>query len=119
MGHHVQEELGTSDAVDRARRDNPDNANELSVRLELQADCYAGVWAHAVYTAGDLQKGDVAEALDAANSVGDDRLQRRFNGTINPDTFTHGTSEQRKRWFETGRANGNPADCDTFNADSL
>jgi len=119
MGHHVQQQLGISDQVDRARQDNPDNANELSVRLELQADCYAGVWAHAVYAAGDLQKGDVDEALDAANSVGDDRLQRRAGGSINPDSFTHGSSEQRKKWFERGRADGNPADCDTFNADEL
>jgi uncharacterized protein len=119
MGHHVQQQLGTSDEVDRARRDNPDDANELSVRMELQADCYAGVWAHGVYAAGDLQDGDVDEALDAANSVGDDRLQRRAGGSVDPDSFTHGTSEQRKRWFNRGRADGNPADCDTFNADSL
>jgi predicted metalloprotease len=119
MGHHVQDQLGTSDQVARARRHTPDDANELSVRQELQADCYAGVWANAVFEAGDLQKGDVEEALDAANSVGDDRLQRRVGGTVDSDLFTHGTSEQRKRWFERGRADGEPADCDTFNADDL
>src|SRR3954464_13919606 len=75
MGHHVQQQLGTSDEVDRLRREHPGDANELSVRLELQADCYAGVWAHTVYEAGDLEAGDVEEALDAASAVGDDRLQ--------------------------------------------
>jgi predicted metalloprotease len=119
MGHHVQKMLGTSDQVDQARRDKPGDANALSVRLELQADCYAGVWAYTVYRAGDLQKGDVSEALDAASSVGDDRLQRRAGGTVNPDTFTHGTSSQRVRWFNRGRAAGKPGDCDTFSAGNL
>ena len=119
LGHHVQKLLGTSDQVHQAEQDHPDEANALSVRLELQADCYAGVWAHTVYAAGDLQKGDVAEALDAASSVGDDRLQRRSGGGVHPESFTHGTSEQRQRWFERGRASGNPGDCDTFSADSL
>jgi predicted metalloprotease len=119
MGHHVQQQLGTSDQVDQARHDNPDDANALSVRLELQADCYAGVWAYSVFRAGDLQPGDVEEALDAASSVGDDRLQRRAGGSVDPDSFTHGTSEQRVRWFNRGRENGQPGDCDTFSADSL
>jgi predicted metalloprotease len=118
-GHHIQQLLGTSDEVDAARRENPDDANALSVRLELQADCYAGVWAHSVFAAGDLEKGDVAEALDAASSVGDDRLQRRAGGSVNPESFTHGTSEQRQHWFNAGRENGDPADCDTFGADEL
>jgi predicted metalloprotease len=119
MGHHVQQQLGTSDEVDRQRHDHPGDANALSVRLELQADCYAGVWAHTVYTSGDLQAGDVAEALDAASAVGDDRLQRRAGGSVNPDSFTHGTSEQRVRWFNRGRERGEPADCDTFGAQDL
>ncbi|MCW2992492.1 MAG: Neutral zinc metallopeptidase family [Solirubrobacterales bacterium] len=118
-GHHIQKLLGTSDEVDQSRRQNPGDANALSVRLELQADCYAGVWAQGVFAAGDLQKGDIAEALDAASSVGDDRLQRRAGGSVDPDSFTHGTSEQRQRWFNAGRANGDPGDCDTFGADSL
>jgi predicted metalloprotease len=95
VGHHVQEQLGTSAEVDRARREHPDEANALSVRLELQADCYAGVWAHTVFEAGDLEKGDVREAIRASGAVGDDRLQRRASGQVDPDTFTHGTSEQR------------------------
>ncbi len=118
-GHHVQELLGTSGDVDAARRDSPDDANALSVRLELQADCYAGVWARSVFEAGDLEKGDVAEALDAASSVGDDRLQRRSGAGVHPESFTHGTSAQRRRWFDTGRENGDPGDCDTFAADEL
>jgi predicted metalloprotease len=119
MGHHVQQQLGTSDEVDRLRREHPGDANELSVRLELQADCYAGVWAHTVYEAGDLEGGDVEEALDAASAVGDDRLQRRAGGQVRPDSFTHGSSEQRVRWFNKGRERGEPGDCDTFSADSL
>jgi len=119
MGHHVQQQLGTSDQVDRRRRENPDDANALSVRLELQADCYAGVWAHTVYASGDLQEGDIAEALDAAASVGDDRLQGRSGGVVRPESFTHGTSEQRVRWFNNGRKAGEPAACDTFGAGQL
>jgi len=119
VGHHVQKELGTSDRVDSMRRDNPGDANALSVRLELQADCYAGVWAHSVFAAGDLEKGDVHEAIRAAGAVGDDRLQRQATGHVNPDTFTHGTSEQRTEWFNRGRASGRPEDCDTFSPDTL
>jgi predicted metalloprotease len=119
MGHHVQQQSGTSDEVHQREQDHPDQANALSVRLELQADCYAGVWAHAVYAAGDLQSGDVDEALTAAGAVGDDRLQRQATGTVRPDTFTHGTSAQRARWFKTGYAGGEPAACDTFGAARL
>ncbi len=89
------------------------------MRLELQADCYAGVWAHSVFKAGDLEPGDVEEAVRAAEAVGDDRLQRRSSGSIDPDSFTHGTSEQRARWLDKGRASGEPADCDTFSAEDL
>jgi len=117
MGHHVQQQLGTSDEVTRLQRDQRDNANELSVRLELQADCYAGVWGHTVYKQGDLQKGDVREALRAAGAVGDDRLQKQATGNINPDSFTHGSSEQRRSWFEKGYESGDANACDTFSPD--
>src|SRR5918999_1904482 len=90
VGHHVQQLRGTSDEVRRLQREQPDQANPLSVRLELQADCYAGVWAHSVFEAGDLDPGDVEEAITASESVGDDRLQRRARGEVNPDSFTHG-----------------------------
>jgi predicted metalloprotease len=119
VGHHVQRELGTSEEVSRLQRENPDEANALSVRLELQADCYAGVWAHSVFEAGDLEAGDVEEATTAAGAVGDDRLQQRSTGQVNPDSFTHGSSEQRTAWFNRGRESGEPADCDTFSAESL
>jgi predicted metalloprotease len=101
MGHHVQQEL----SLPRPR------TNAESVQVELQADCYAGVWAHHVDTSGDLEQGDVAEALDAATSVGDDRLQKRATGSIRPDSFTHGTSAQRVAAFQRGDANGDPQDC--------
>jgi predicted metalloprotease len=119
VGHHVQQQLGTSDEVHRLERSHPDDANELSVRLELQADCYAGVWAHAVYRAGDLERGDVEEALGAASAVGDDRLQRAATGRVDPDSFTHGTSEQRQRWFDAGREGGAASNCDTFSGEDV
>jgi uncharacterized protein len=119
VGHHVQQQLGTSAEVSRLQRENSDQANALSVRLELQADCYAGVWAHSVYEAGDLEEGDVREAVGASEAVGDDRLQRRASGQINPDSFTHGTSEQRASWFNRGRGSGEAADCDTFTPDRI
>ena len=119
VGHHVQRQLGTSEEVRRTSSDDPGKANELSVRLELQADCYSGVWAYSVFAAGDLEEGDVEEATTAAAAVGDDRLQSRGGGRVDPDSFTHGTSEQRTRWFERGRASGDPADCDTFSVDEV
>ena len=119
VGHHVQQQLGTSDEVNRLRSEHPGEANELSVRLELQADCYAGVWAHSVYAAGDLESGDVQEATRASAAVGDDRLQRQATGRVNPDSFTHGSSEQRTAWFNRGRAGGEPGDCDTFSPDRV
>jgi predicted metalloprotease len=119
MGHHVQQQSGTSDEVHAVQQDHPDQANALSVRLELQADCYAGVWAHAVYRQGDLEAGDIDEAVQAAGAVGDDRLQRQATGTVRPDTFTHGTSAQRARWFTNGYKTGEPASCDTFSADQV
>ena len=119
VGHHVQHELGTSAEVSRLQRDDPGQAKALSVRLELQADCYAGVWAHSIFAAGDLDPGDVKEAVRASAAVGDDRLQRRAGGQVNPDSFTNGSSEQRTEWFDRGRANGEPADCDTFSPETL
>jgi predicted metalloprotease len=119
VGHHVQEQLGTSEEVNRLRREQPGDANELSVRLELQADCYAGVWAHSIFAAGDLEKGDVSEAVRASAAVGDDRLQRRSTGQVDPDSFTHGSSEQRASWFNRGREGGEPATCDTFTPEDL
>ncbi len=119
VGHHVQQQLGTNAEVSRLQRENPDEANALSVRLELQADCYSGVWAHSVFAAGDLEKGDIREAISASAAVGDDRLQQRAGGQVNPDSFTHGSSEQRTDWFNRGRAGGEPADCDTFSPESL
>jgi uncharacterized protein len=117
VGHHVQTLLGTNAAVQREARDNPSERNELSVRLELQADCYAGVWGASVYARGILQPGDIEEGLAAAQAVGDDRIQQQTQGRINPETFTHGTSEQRARWFRMGFDSGDPNDCDTFNND--
>ncbi len=119
VGHHVQNELGTSDEVRRLQRESPGDANAYSVRLELQADCYAGVWAYSVYSAGDLEEGDIEEAVGASEAVGDDRIQGRSGGGINPDSFTHGSSEQRARWFNEGRRRGEPGDCDTFAAERL
>jgi predicted metalloprotease len=119
MGHHVQDLDGTSDKVSSESQAHSGDANELSVRLELQADCYAGVWAKTVFAKGDLESGDIEEAQNAAAAVGDDRLQKRAGGTVNPDSFTHGTSAQRQHWFETGYDSGEPANCDTFSPDSV
>ena len=89
------------------------------MRLELQADCYAGVWAHGAYRRGELEAGDLEEALGAAQAVGDDRLQRSAGGSVDADTFTHGTSAQRERWFRAGFADGDAGACDTFAADQV
>jgi len=117
IGHHVQTLLGTNDAVQRESRENPSERSELSVRLELEADCYAGVWAASVYARGVLEPGDVNEGLAAAAAVGDDRIQQQTQGRIDPESFTHGTSEQRATWFRTGFESGDPDACDTFDAD--
>lgn len=119
MGHHVQRETGTSSEVERLSRSDPSEANELSVRQELQADCYAGVWASTVFAAGDLEEGDLDEAFNAAEAVGDDRLQKQATGHVDPDSFTHGTSEQRRNWFNRGFESGDPSACDTFGTDQL
>jgi predicted metalloprotease len=114
FGHHVQNVLGISDDVRSAQRENPDEANELSVRLELQADCFAGVWAHSAFEEGSLEQGDLEEGLAAAEAVGDDRIQSQAGREANPETWTHGSSEQRARWFRTGFDSGDPNGCDTF-----
>ena len=114
FGHHVQNLLGVNEQVRRAQQRSPDDANELSVLLELQADCFAGVWAHSAYQEELLEEGDLEEGLDAAAGVGDDRIQQQSGGRVNPESFTHGTSEQRMEWFRKGYDSGQPADCDTF-----
>ena len=120
VGHHVQNLLGTMDKVDAVRgRMSEAEANQLSVRLELQADFLAGVWAHYAQQKGILEAGDIEEALGAASAVGDDRLQREGQGYVMPDSFTHGTSEQRIRWFRKGLETGNLREGDTFSARSL
>ena len=119
LGHHVQNVTGTNAQVARLERDDPDRANELSVRVELQADCYAGVWAATVIAEGALQPGDLDEAFTAAEAVGDDRLAEQAGQRINPDSFTHGTSEQRRRWFDAGYSDGDPSACDTFSPESV
>lgn len=117
VGHHVQDLLHMMEKVDAARgRMSEAQANELSVRLELQADFYAGVWAHYAQQKGLLEMGDIEEALGAASAVGDDRLQREGQGYVVPDSFTHGTSEQRSRWFRKGLETGDIRQGDTFNA---
>jgi uncharacterized protein len=119
VGHHVQNLLGISDKVRQLQeRDSTADANRLSVRLELQADCLAGVWAHHARNV-TLEPGDVEEALNAASAIGDDTLQRQATGTVTPDSFTHGTSEQRQRWFRTGMQSGRIDRCDTFGAQAL
>jgi hypothetical protein len=116
VGHHVQTLLGTSQQVQEARqRTSQEQGNELSVRLELQADCFAGVWAnHADRARQILEQGDLEEGLNAAAAIGDDRIQRQTQGTVVPESFTHGSSAQRVRWFRRGLESGNPDACDTF-----
>jgi len=119
VGHHVQNLLGISDKVRQLQeRSSGADANRLSVRLELQADCLAGVWAHHAHNV-TLEPGDVEEALNAASAIGDDTLQRQATGTVTPDSFTHGTSEQRQRWFRTGMQGGRIDQCDTFGTQAL
>ena len=121
VGHHVQKLLGISGKVDAARR-NADavRSNALSVRLELQADCFAGIWANkAQATKQIIEAGDIDEALNAATQIGDDTLQRKARGTVQPDTFTHGTSAQRVHWFRQGFESGQIEQCDTFQAGAV
>jgi predicted metalloprotease len=117
IGHHIQQQLGIEQKVRQESQANPDDANELSVRLELQADCLAGVWARSTYDRGILESGDLQEGLTAAAAVGDDRIQQQAQGRIDPESFTHGTSEQRAHWLQTGFDSGKLEACDTFSGD--
>lgn len=120
VGHHVQHLLGISDKVDQLRRSHPGQANALSVRMELQADCFAGLWARRADQARNiLEGGDLEEALNAATAIGDDTLQKKSQGYIVPDAFTHGTSAQRVKWFKRGFESGDIRQCDTFSAEGL
>jgi predicted metalloprotease len=114
IGHHVQNLLGVFQQVQRTAQGSPGSANALSVRVELQADCYAGVWAHTTAQRNILEPGDLDEGLGAAASVGDDRIQRMQGQALNPDAFTHGTAAQRTRWFRRGYDSGRVDACDTF-----
>lgn len=115
-GHHVQNLLGIDDEV-RAEQSRSDEANELSIRQELQADCFAGVWAYTAFDEQLLESGDLEEGLDAAAAVGDDRIQRESTGRVNRETWTHGSSAQRVEWFQRGFDSGSPDRCDTFSGD--
>lgn len=121
VGHHVQTLLGISARMQALRsRVSEAEANQLSVRMELQADCFAGIWAHhADRSRQVLEHGDIEEALNAASSIGDDRLQRQAQGYVTPESFTHGSSAQRVRWFRRGFGSGDPGQCDTFQAAAL
>lgn len=121
VGHHVQNLLGISDQVYKARqRSSQTEANRLSVMQELQADCFAGVWAHNAHRSRQiLEEGDIEEGLNAASSIGDDRLQKQSQGHVTPDSFTHGSSAQRVRWFKKGLDTGDVEACNTFEAKSL
>lgn len=114
IGHHVQTILGTEAQVRERQAQQPGVANQLSVMMELQADCYAGVWGHRAAKAGRLESGDVEEGLGAAAAVGDDRLQRMSEGSVHPESWTHGSSQQRATWFRRGLESGDMKSCDTF-----
>jgi predicted metalloprotease len=117
FGHHVQSLLGVSEDVHRQQQEDPEGANELSVRLELQADCLAGVWGHSANAEGLLEPGDVEEGLNAAAAVGDDRIQQKAGREVDQESWTHGSAEQRMAWFRKGFENGDPSACDTFKGD--
>jgi predicted metalloprotease len=114
IGHHVQKQLGIEGKVMRLQQQDPSSKNALSVRLELQADCMAGIWGHSTDQRDILEQGEVQQGLNAAAAVGDDRLQRMSTGRVNPDSFTHGSSAQRTQWFESGFKSGNLDSCNTF-----
>lgn len=114
LGHHVQHLMGIDTQVRQEQESRPDIANQLSVRVELQADCFAGIWANSTSKRQLLEAGDVDEALTAASAVGDDRIQQRTTGRINVDDFTHGSAAQRAQWFRRGFESGDPKSCDTF-----
>ncbi|GMR24315.1 MAG: neutral zinc metallopeptidase [Acidobacteriota bacterium] len=114
IGHHVQNLLGIERQVRQLQAGNPGSRNNLSVRMELQADCLAGVWGYSTAQRGVLEQGDVEEGLDAAAAIGDDRIQRQTQGYVVPDAFTHGSSAERVEWFKRGLMSGDPDQCDTF-----
>jgi len=114
LGHHVQKILGIEPKVHDLMQNDPSRANEYSVRLELQADCFAGIWGHSTAQRNLLEQGDIEEGLNAAAAVGDDRLQRMSGRRVNPESFTHGSSRERSTWFRRGLQSGRIADCDTF-----
>lgn len=114
IGHHVQNLLGIERQVRQLQSGNPGARNDLSVRMELQADCFAGVWGYSTAQRGILERGDPEEGLRAAAAIGDDRIQRQSQGYVVPDAFTHGSSAQRVEWFERGLMSGDPDQCDTF-----
>jgi uncharacterized protein len=116
IGHHVQNLMGTERKLRVAQQQNPGMKNKLSVAMELQADCYAGVWANSAARNGQLERGDLEEGLSAASAVGDDRLQKMGSGRVNPESFTHGSSAERMQWFKRGLEGGDPRQCDTFAA---
>ena len=118
IGHHIQNVLGIERRVREAQQRQSGSANDLSIRMELQADCLAGVWGHHSREEGILEPGDVEEGLAAAAAVGDDRIQRMGGGTVNPEGWTHGSSDQRMRWFNEGFRSGDANQCDTFAANS-
>lgn len=116
VGHHVQNLVGVLPKFNQMRRSmSKAEANAMSIRVELQADCFAGIWAHFTQQKGLLERGDIEEALNAANQIGDDTLQKRTQGYVVPESFNHGTSQQRRTWFARGLETGKLADCDTFN----
>jgi uncharacterized protein len=114
IGHHVQKILGIEAKAHQLMEQDPDNAKRYSVQLELQADCFAGVWGHSTQQRNILENGDVKEGLDAAAAVGDDRLQRMSGRAVNPDSFTHGSSQDRTAWFKRGFDSGEVRSCNTF-----
>jgi uncharacterized protein len=116
LGHHLQNLLGTEPRVRQAQQRNPERRNELSVRMELQADCYAGVWGSTAQERRLLDPGEVQQGLAAAAAVGDDRIQKAATGRVHPESFTHGSAAQRERWFRRGLESGRLAECDTFAA---
>lgn len=117
VGHHVQHLLGIDRQVQQLAQSDPGQRNELSIRQELQADCFAGVWAHSVYERDLMEQGDLEEALTAAAAIGDDQIQEKTTGRISPESWTHGSSEQRSRWLRRGFESGSPDACDTFSGD--
>jgi hypothetical protein len=119
VGHHIQNQLGVLEEVTRVQQSDPERGQEAQIDLELQADCFAGVWLSTLRTgesAAVLEDGDLQEALNAASAVGDDNIQETTTGQVNPETWTHGSSEQRYEWLKRGFDSGDPGACDTFNA---